>query len=74
MNQPNDVKSASRTIDVLDLLAANGDGLTLIEIASQLRCPKSSAHGLLATLARRNVVKVTKTARGAVFSLGHRSR
>jgi IclR family transcriptional regulator, KDG regulon repressor len=71
VNQPHEVKSASRTIDVLDLLAANGDGLTLIEIANRLGCPKSSAHGLLATLARRNVLKVTKTARGSVFSLGH---
>ena len=71
MNEPHDVKSASRTIDVLDLLAANSEGLTLMEIAKELGCPKSSAHGLLATLSRRNVVKATKTARGLVFALGH---
>ncbi|MCW2940249.1 MAG: transcriptional regulator, IclR family [Actinomycetia bacterium] len=71
MNESHDVKSASRTIDVLDILAANSDGLTLMEIAKELGCPKSSAHGLLATLSRRDVVKATKTARGLVFALGH---
>jgi IclR family KDG regulon transcriptional repressor len=66
-----DVKSASRTIEVLDLLASNADGLSLLEIANALRCPRSSAHGLLMTLARRQVVAVSRTARGSVFKLGH---
>ncbi|MFJ6120292.1 IclR family transcriptional regulator [Streptomyces sp. NPDC092129] len=67
----NDVKSASRTIEVLDLLASHADGLTLLEIAGALGCPKSSAHALLATLARKHVVAATPTARGSVFKLGH---
>jgi IclR family KDG regulon transcriptional repressor len=66
-----DVKSALRTIEVLDLLASHSDGLTLLEIAGALSCPKSSAHGLLATLARTQVVTVVRTARGSVYKLGH---
>jgi DNA-binding IclR family transcriptional regulator len=67
-----DVKSALRTIEVLDLLASHADGLTLLEIAGALGCPKSSAHVLLATLARKHVVTASPTARGSVFKLGHR--
>ena len=47
------VKSAERTLDLLELLAATGHTLTLSEIAAALEVPKSSAHGLLKTLERR---------------------
>jgi IclR family transcriptional regulator, KDG regulon repressor len=66
-----EVKSASRAIDILDLLAGHPNGCTLLEVAAALNCPKSSAHGLLATLVRRHVVATTPTVRGTVFTLGH---
>jgi DNA-binding IclR family transcriptional regulator len=66
-----DVKSAARTIDVLDLLASRTDGCTLVEVAEALGCPKSSAHGLVTTLVRRHVVAAEPSSRGTVFKLGH---
>lgn len=66
------VKSASRTIDVLELLADRPDGLTLLEIAEELDLAKSSAHGLLATLLARNVLRLTLDGRRSVYRLGHR--
>jgi IclR family transcriptional regulator, KDG regulon repressor len=66
------VKSASRTIDVLALLADRPDGMTLLEIADELRLAKSSAHGLMATLLAHNVVRLTVDGRRSVYRLGHR--
>jgi len=66
------VKSASRTIDVLELLAYRPDGLTLLEIADELGLAKSSAHGLVATLLDRNVLRLTQDGRRSVYRLGHR--
>jgi IclR family transcriptional regulator, KDG regulon repressor len=65
-----DVKSASRTIELLDLLAARPNGCTLVEIAQALEFPKSSAHGLLTTLLRRHVVAAEPSPQGTVFKLG----
>ena len=66
-----DVKSASRAIEILDLLASRTEGCTLAEVAAALGCPKSSAHGLVTTLVRRHVVTAEPSARGTVFTLGH---
>jgi DNA-binding IclR family transcriptional regulator len=73
MNQPPlMVKSAARAIDVLELVADRPDGLTLLEIADQLGLAKSSAHGLVATLLARNVLRLSQDGRRAVYRLGHR--
>ncbi|WP_213450646.1 IclR family transcriptional regulator [Rhizomonospora bruguierae] len=47
------VKSARRVLDVLELLAANPDGLAFPEIGERLGLPKSSLHALLWTLVDR---------------------
>lgn len=44
------VKSASRVLDLLELLAAAARPLRLSEVAARLGIPKSSAFGLLSTL------------------------
>lgn len=51
------VKSADRSLDVLELLAAHADGLTLPEMVDALGWPKSSLHALLQTLAARRYVE-----------------
>jgi IclR family KDG regulon transcriptional repressor len=68
------VKSALRTLDVLELLAARSEGLTLSQICRELDCPKSSAHSLLMTLAHRGYVRVTAGRAGGapVYVLGAR--
>lgn len=73
MNQSsNGVKSAARAIDVLELLVDRPDGLTLLEIAEELSLAKSSAHGLMATLLARHVVRLSPDGRRSVYRLGHR--
>src|SRR5439155_23759920 len=47
------VKSAGRVLDILELLAAEPQGLTLSRIADKLGIARSSAHGLVHTLLRR---------------------
>lgn len=54
--EPPSVKSASRILDILELLATNAAPLRASEIAKRLGVPKSSAHMLLATLERRGYV------------------
>lgn len=66
------VKSAARTIDVLELLTGNPDGLTLLEIADDLGMAKSSAHALLGTLRDRQVVRLAQDGRRSVYQIGHR--
>jgi len=44
------VKSADRTLDIFELLAAESQGLTVSEIADKLGLARSSAHGLVRTL------------------------
>lgn len=53
------VKSADRSLDVLELLAAHADGLTLSDIVSALGWPKSSTHALLHTLVARRYVDLS---------------
>lgn len=54
---PTGVKSAERTLDVLELLASTDERLTLSEIARRLGTPKSSLHKLLGTMERRGWVE-----------------
>ncbi len=48
-----DIKSATRVLDILELLAADPQGITVSQISSKLGIPRSSAHGLVHTLLRR---------------------
>lgn len=51
------VKSALRVLDIFELLARHPDGISLSAIAAELHIPKSSAHGLLATLLNRGYLR-----------------
>lgn len=62
------VKSADRTVELLELLAASPDRRTLVELSRDLEIPKSSMHGLLHTLVQRGWVE-TDTA-GSRYGLG----
>jgi DNA-binding IclR family transcriptional regulator len=67
-----EVKSAARTTDLLDYLAAKGGEPTrLREIATALRAPRSSTYALLRTLVNREWVKTDIS--GNFYSLGIRS-
>ncbi len=49
-NQPRAVKSAQRTLEILEHLAGIGERRTLGELARDLDVPKSSLHALLRTM------------------------
>jgi IclR family transcriptional regulator, KDG regulon repressor len=51
------VKSADRTLAILDLLTQHQDGLTLLEIQTRLGLPKSSTYALLVTMANRGFLE-----------------
>lgn len=51
------VKSADRTLAILDLLTVHRDGLTLTEIQRELEFPKSSTYVLLMTMANRGFLE-----------------
>lgn len=53
------VKSADRSLALLELLAARAEGVTFGEITAALALPRSSAHGLLQTLIARGYVEQT---------------
>lgn len=65
------VKSAGRTLDVLEALAAAPHRCSLVELARVLRIPKSSLHGILRTLMQRGWVEADAT--GTRFGLGIRA-
>jgi DNA-binding IclR family transcriptional regulator len=52
------VKSAYRTVEVLEALSRSGGGCSLSELQRQLRVPKSSLHELLQTLVSIGWVEV----------------
>ncbi len=64
------VKSADRTLELLEALAAGGPR-GLVELARELDIPKSSLHGLLRTMSRRGWVETDST--GTRFGLGVRA-
>jgi DNA-binding IclR family transcriptional regulator len=65
------VKSAGRTLDLLELLADQPQPWTLVDLARALGIPKSSLHGLLRTLTSRGWVRTDDT--GTRFRLGMRA-
>ncbi|WP_433206976.1 IclR family transcriptional regulator [Dactylosporangium sp. CS-047395] len=54
------VKSADRTLDILEALATAGPS-TLSELTRALDIPKSSLHGILRTMAARGWIEATET-------------
>jgi DNA-binding IclR family transcriptional regulator len=65
------VKSADRTLDILEWLAQAGERTTLGELSRELEIPKSSLHALLRTMQRRGWVE--SDAAGSRFGLGVRA-
>ncbi len=63
------VKSADRTLDIFELLAAEPHGLTIAEISDKLNVARSSMHGLVHTLAARGYLVQDG---GGRFQLGAR--
>ncbi len=48
--QSQNVKSAQRALELLEVVARHPNGVTFVELAEQLPYPKSSLHGLLQTV------------------------
>jgi DNA-binding IclR family transcriptional regulator len=67
--QSQPVKSADRTLDIFELLAAEPAGLTVSEISQKLGLARSSTHGLVRTLHRRGYLMQNG---GRRFHLGAR--
>lgn len=49
--------AARRTLDILELLAANSGGLSITDIGERLKLPKSGVHRLLAMLIEKGFVQ-----------------
>lgn len=64
------VKSAARCLDLLELFAANRDGLTLVEVCQLTGWPKSSTLALLRTLQGRDYLAAGR--RDHSYRLGQR--
>ena len=65
------MKSADRSLALLELLAGRPEGLTFAELAGALAIPRSSAHGLLQTLLARGYVEAEEgQGRGAPLPAG----
>lgn len=65
------VKSAGRTLDVLEALAGSPGRRSLVDLARTLGIPKSSLHGILRTMIQRGWVEADAT--GTRFGLGLRA-
>lgn len=64
-----EVKSAARTVELLDVLAARGDRpARLQELADELAVPRSSMYALLQTLIARGWVRTDVT--GSLYGIG----
>ncbi|MFJ3665010.1 IclR family transcriptional regulator [Streptomyces sp. NPDC090106] len=64
-----EVKSAARTVELLELLAARGDRpARLQELAEELQVPRSSMYALLQTLISRGWVRTDST--GSLYGIG----
>ena len=64
------VKSADRTLTVLEYLAETGSARTLAEIADALQLPKSSVHGLLRNLLSRGWLSTDGEGAGVRYRIG----
>lgn len=65
------VKSAERSVDILELLAEDDGYHTLSELQRSLGLPRSSLHGLLRTLTSRGWLETD--ARGTAYRIGLRA-
>lgn len=65
------VKSADRTLDVLEVLGAAAERRTLGELARSLGVPKSSLHAILRTMQQRRWIETDES--GHRFGLGVRA-
>ncbi|MBY8850333.1 IclR family transcriptional regulator, partial [Saccharothrix sp. MB29] len=59
--RPNAVKSADRTVELLEVLSSSDRPLTLTELHRELSYPKSSLYMLLQTLVARGWVELDQT-------------
>ncbi|QXE38211.1 IclR family transcriptional regulator [Streptomyces sp. GMY02] len=66
--RPEEVKSAARVLEVLELLGAEGARLSLAEMAGAMAVPKSSLHAILRTMEARRWVDLDPS--GTRYSLG----
>ncbi|WP_407562841.1 IclR family transcriptional regulator [Streptomyces sp. 184] len=66
--RPEEVKSAARVLEVLELLGADGARLSLAELAGAMSVPRSSLHAVLRTMEGRGWVDVDS--QGTRYSLG----
>ena len=64
------VKSASRVLEIIELLTNESGGATFGEICESLKIPKSSAHGLLGTLTEKGFL--TLDAQSRTYHIGVR--
>jgi DNA-binding IclR family transcriptional regulator len=64
------IRVVDRAVQVLDLLAAAGQGLGVTEIARRVRLGKSTTHRLLSSLVRAEMVRLDPRTR--VYHLGYR--
>lgn len=64
------VKSASRVLDIMELLAGQEDSLNLSEIARNLNMPASSTHSILNNLLERGYLETDRN--GKKFRLGYK--
>ncbi len=64
------IRSVEKVIDILELLAREGHGLALGEIARRLDLNPSTAHHLIATLKQRGLV--AQDERTKVYRIGYR--
>jgi DNA-binding IclR family transcriptional regulator len=51
-------KSAARVVDILDLIARENRAMTITEISSELKIPKSSTYNILQTLMSKRYVEI----------------
>jgi DNA-binding IclR family transcriptional regulator len=65
------VKSAYRTVQILELLASRPQRMTLSELQRELGVPKSSLHSLLQTLVERGWLETSNS--GALYGIGLRA-
>src|SRR5579864_2384673 len=63
------VKSASRVLDIFELLSAEPEGLSVPEISTKLGIARSSAHALVRTLADRGYLRPETSGQNR-FTLG----
>jgi len=67
----NEIKSAARILELLEFLARASEPVALREVVDELGYPKSSAHGLLATLVGRGYAVRDESDR---YALNHACR